>query len=265
MLLLNPNQTKAESQARNRAGQYRFEARLTRAESGLRRPLASARNRFIRAAAEAWERHQDPLLLREASEHRDEVAAILVARTRLLVPIWAEDTYQRIRSAKADQQGRWQRFVTQWIEAHALERAGEIAGTAKRDVTAAITKGIAAGEGAAAIARRIRKVTILTPWRADAVARTETHAAVMFANASGAREAERDFGIRLVKVWMPTIDSRTRDAHAAMIRHAAIPLDHKFNVGGELLDRPGDPRGSAANIINCRCGLIHREQEYEYV
>ena len=28
-----------------------------------------------------------------------------------------------------------------------------------------------------------------------------------------------------------------------------------FNVGGELLMYPSDPKGSAANVINCRCVL----------
>jgi hypothetical protein len=33
----------------------------------------------------------------------------------------------------------------------------------------------------------------------------------------------------------------------------AVDLDDKFYVGGEAMFAPGDPQGSAANVINCRC------------
>jgi hypothetical protein len=32
-----------------------------------------------------------------------------------------------------------------------------------------------------------------------------------------------------------------------------VPLDDKFEVGGESLDAPGDSAGSAGNVCNCRC------------
>jgi hypothetical protein len=32
-------------------------------------------------------------------------------------------------------------------------------------------------------------------------------------------------------------------------------MDEPFEVDGELLDYPGDPTGSAANVINCRCAV----------
>ena len=30
----------------------------------------------------------------------------------------------------------------------------------------------------------------------------------------------------------------------------------KFFVGGEELEYPGDPKGKAGNIINCRCKVV---------
>lgn len=56
----------------------------------------------------------------------------------------------------------------------------------------------------------------------------------------------------LEKVWIATIDSRTRDTHFAADGQRA-PLRGKFTVGGVQLDRPGDPTGPAREVRNCRC------------
>jgi hypothetical protein len=34
-------------------------------------------------------------------------------------------------------------------------------------------------------------------------------------------------------------------------------MDQAFEVGGEMLMYPGDPAGSAGNVINCRCAISH--------
>lgn len=68
----------------------------------------------------------------------------------------------------------------------------------------------------------------------------------------------------MLKRWVPTRDDRTRRGpvfdHLAMENYPAIPLDYKFNVSGELMDRPGDPSASPGNVINCRCALIYEEE-----
>jgi hypothetical protein len=57
---------------------------------------------------------------------------------------------------------------------------------------------------------------------------------------------------QLEKLWIATIDSRTRDTHFAADGQRA-PLKGKFTVGGVQLDRPGDPTGPAREVRNCRC------------
>lgn len=56
----------------------------------------------------------------------------------------------------------------------------------------------------------------------------------------------------LEKLWIATMDSRTRDTHFAADGQRA-PLKGKFTVGGAELDRPGDPTGPAREVRNCRC------------
>ena len=58
----------------------------------------------------------------------------------------------------------------------------------------------------------------------------------------------------LVKIWISALDGNERDAHReAHSRYVeGIPVEQDYDVGGELLARPG--AGSiAANNVNCRC------------
>ena len=86
--------------------------------------------------------------------------------------------------------------------------------------------------------------------RAVRIARTEATAAYN----AGALEAMLQEGAG-VKVWLATGDPRTRDAHLEA-HGACVPVRDQFQVGGEKLLMPGDPSGSAGNVINCRCTMV---------
>jgi uncharacterized protein with gpF-like domain len=88
--------------------------------------------------------------------------------------------------------------------------------------------------------------------RANLIARTETHNA---AN-SAAHEAIRSTGLPVLKEWVTALDGRERPEHAN-VSAVPIPLNSPFQVGGEELMYPGDPSGSAENVINCRCAVAH--------
>lgn len=86
--------------------------------------------------------------------------------------------------------------------------------------------------------------------RAEMIARTETNGIVNKASLEGYRET----GVVEKKEWIATQDSVTRDAHAEADGQI-VGLDEYFIVGGELLQCPGDPNGSAENVIQCRCAV----------
>jgi cell fate (sporulation/competence/biofilm development) regulator YlbF (YheA/YmcA/DUF963 family) len=111
------------------------------------------------------------------------------------------------------------------------------------------------------IAKEILKIKKLTPARALMIARTEVHNTASFAQHEVVREFESQLGETMYKKWMPTFDKRTRKDHAAMIKHPPIPLNQLFNIGLLGMDRPGDPRGGASQVINCRCALIYAKLE----
>jgi len=94
------------------------------------------------------------------------------------------------------------------------------------------------------------------PNRARTVARTETIGAV---NAGVFRAAELEAQQRgdpaPFKVWISTDDKRTRPTHDAADKQRTL-MRSPFRVGTADLMFPGDPRGPAAEVINCRCTLL---------
>ena len=60
-----------------------------------------------------------------------------------------------------------------------------------------------------------------------------------------------DMGNSITKIWIATLDNRTRDAHADRDGEE-IALDDEFAPG---LSRPRDPNGTPEEVCNCRCSL----------
>jgi len=74
-------------------------------------------------------------------------------------------------------------------------------------------------------------------------------------NAAGDNVAWEQSGLVEERAWLTEIDGRERDAHRAA-HGQQVGLDETYTVGGEELEFPGDPNGSAENIINCRCSQV---------
>lgn len=89
--------------------------------------------------------------------------------------------------------------------------------------------------------------------RAELIARTET---TYVAN-EAAKQSASETGLELMKIWIATLDDRTRDAHRAMHGKPPIEAHEKFLVGGRPMDKPGDPAGGPANVCNCRCVVAY--------
>lgn len=236
-------------------------AALDRYELLLRPKVARQRNAFIRAAAKNYERNgQVPNHLR--TKHEEMLGDILFSHFQKVIPYFGRFTLKDLKHARRIPERKQDGFMVllmEWARTRALNNASTIADTDIEDVRRAISSGLDGGEGNEQIARGIRAVTGLTPYRAATVARTETHAAATYGAIEESRRLEQEFDIKLVKSWEPTMDDRTRESHREMASAEPIPLNEKFEVDGELLDRPGDPAGSPDNVINCRCAIITEE------
>lgn len=234
---------------------------LDRFELSLRGKAGKARNAFIRSAASDYETsgHIAAHLL---ASHRKRIADTLDTHYRLVIPHFAAQALKQVKSRRIKRkaaQSLYDGLVSEWISREALRKAQLIADTDRDDVLKAIESGILDGLGTAEIARNIRAVSQLTPYRAAVVARTETHAAATYGSVESIRSAERDLGVTMLKEWGPTLDDRTRPDHAAMAGSEPIPMDQKFVVGGSLMDRPGDTSAPPDQTVNCRCTLFFTE------
>ena len=132
----------------------------------------------------------------------------------------------------------------------------------QKKIANAVTQSVIQGESIPKLARRIAAETGETNMNAMMrYART----AMTSAQNSGRQEMlhrAKGMGIQCKKVWLATLDARTRDVHA-MLDGEAVDVDEPFHSDlGDILF-PGDvsSKGSVpANLYNCRCTLIY---EYE--
>jgi len=130
------------------------------------------------------------------------------------------------------------------------QKIGKVADTVQRKVSSELAAGLEKGEGLQGLAKRVRGAMKTSRARAQSIARTQVSGAVSTGRHAGMKAA----GVEL-KGWLSSRDNNVRTAHrqAEADYGAGIALNQPFMVGGDALMYPGDPNGSAAMIINCRC------------
>jgi len=189
----------------------------------------------------------------------------VAARTfgdRILKTVTKGRTFERKDATSDYFEGAIRGFIATW----AADAAKDISLTTVRQLRNLILEGVDEGLGVAEIGRNIRdRIPFMSTLRANTIARTETHSAAAY----GAQMAAEATELPLRKEWISTNDDRTREEgwdHVSL-DGTIVGLHQKFvvtnNETGETeeLDFPGDPSGSAGNIINCRCVCAYLEAE----
>lgn len=123
-----------------------------------------------------------------------------------------------------------------------------------------LEEGIHNGEGVPELAQRIDDQLLRTGserWRnrAVVVARTESLSAYNGGSYDSFQVLEDETGDPLEKIWLATMDARTRDTHFVADGQRA-PLAGAFSVGGFPAQFPGDPTLPAGERIQCRCTML---------
>ena len=173
---------------------------------------------------------------------------------------WYFKNYKKfVKKQSADQyQNQWRTSFASYGAAVAKTNVTLVQGTALKTLIALTTKLSRDPEfmavGAAEQARILRRqFDGYSQYQAERFIRTETTA---ISNKAILESATTIFPKdQLQKEWSTSRDGRERDSHARADGQT-VPFNQPFMVQGEELMEPGDRRGSASNVINCRCAAI---------
>lgn len=135
--------------------------------------------------------------------------------------------------------------IAGWIDGRADIFLNQINETTFKTLRNQFSESLAAGESRDALVTRIQDTyENITRERAVTIARTEVHNSTQYGTMEGYKQA----GLT-IKIWVAVNDSYTRQSHAEADGEER-PINTPFSNG---LMFPGDPRGSAEEVINCRC------------
>jgi uncharacterized protein with gpF-like domain len=187
------------------------------------------------------------------------------------VLVYANATYKRLvqesrKRVKAEGTGafgfnpEWNLAIANYLNQYLLTRAIiPVTETTKKIVLKILVKGQSEGWGVDRIIQELKNTENkeLTDFRARRIVRTELVIASNFAD----KLVQEKVPFEVEKTWISVHDDRTRDSHEQMDGIVVdgdadfqVPVIKKgVQVGIDQMNGPGDPRGSAGNIINCRC------------
>lgn len=133
----------------------------------------------------------------------------------------------------------------------------------KKHINSAITQGILQGEAIDKIAQRLAAtVTDMSHTSAIRNARTMTTSAQNGGRIDSYKRAE-GMGIKMLQVWMATLDDRTRHEHI-LLDGQKRKVGEPFEVEGEKIFFPGDPSAEPFLVWNCRCTLVGEVEGVDY-
>ena len=224
---------------------------MDRLEARFVRSWQSEIARAIRSSAREYSNTQSTMLA--MGKHRENVDKLIRRTYEVTGNEFAKPIYEKAndRGMVTKDFANFRRLVEQFIIGVGASKIAQISSTTEDQIRQTIREGVSDGLSVADIARNLRSNAVaIAGVRAAVISRTETHSASQWSQVT----AIRDTGLQLRKEWVAAADDRTRFDHS-VANGQIVGQDEKFTVGGEQLEFPGDPAGSAGNVINCRCVL----------
>ena len=248
----------------NRRREQRLqEVMLARTSQQFERRLSREIARAMRAGATALDNGRVSPADQITAEHRRRL-------TRLMETLWRASMVQmaeHMTGTRRSWAGKLEaknlsdveptevvdRLMSAWMADAGARKITQIAYTTRENIRTIIESGIQSGLSERDIAKQIREIApTKSASRAQTIARTEVHAA----SQASAQEVAEQSGLAMVKVWVASNGERTRPDHDDADGQR-VGMNEAFEVGGESLMYPGDPMGSAAQVINCRCAVVY--------
>lgn len=144
----------------------------------------------------------------------------------------------------------WTRSVLEYLQTYLLNKAViPVSETTKKFILSVIEAGLNEGWGIDKMVAKIKDESILEA-RARMITRTEVIRAANVGHTIGAKS----FPYEVTKGWIAARDHRTRHSHR-LVNGEVVEEEDAFSNG---LLFPGDPNGSAKEVINCRCRVIYK-------
>jgi F like protein len=153
----------------------------------------------------------------------------------------------------------WVRFIEEYLRLHLIEKITfDVNATTRAFLLRVLQNAIRDGLGVDETVRNLRE-SGFSDIQAARIVRTEVNTA---AN-TGVIAAGQTYEYQMLKEWVSIHDRRTRGndpedhANHVSLNGTVIDFEDLFTDprNGGRLNHPGDPRASAASIINCRCNL----------
>jgi len=132
------------------------------------------------------------------------------------------------------------------------------------DIRNELTRGLIEGKGYGKIAAGITEKTSINANKVLRIVRTEGHRVQNAANIISLEKTEaaaERLGIKTERVWLATLDNKTRDSHQQMDGQIADQNNLFTYPGGETTEAPGIS-GPAEEVINCRCVVITQFENF---
>lgn len=253
------------SRGRERAIQQRlFSRQAARFTAAIAREIRRAMNRYADSYGQVGRQAE------AISDHRRRIERILEAEWTAAMETFGGRVLEAAQKHSSAMElkrtnDEYNRSVRAWIATYSAQKVTEITGTTEKQarriiqgaVQQSVTEGLSEADTGKLIRSRVReRGGALAQGRSRMIARTETHAA----SQAGVDAAGKASSVPMRKEWISSRGPRTREAHDDA-NGQTVGLNEKFTVGGEELAYPGDPMGSAGNVINCRCvqGMVVAE------
>lgn len=116
-----------------------------------------------------------------------------------------------------------------------------------------IMQGVVQGKDVGQVTKAVAKEMNIAASKACRIVRTETHRAQNQGSLDSFMEASKK-GVLIKKVWVATLDERTRASHRVMDGQI-VEVNEDFIMPGDIKASAPGLSGSASGDINCRCTI----------
>ena len=162
-----------------------------------------------------------------------------------------QDAWKQISAALGKKYEKIQNYIPQYGTLSNLIQAKDADALIK--IQRAITQGFIQGDTLRKLSKDIQGVFETDKFKADRIARTEASRTANLGHDASRQDAINQ-GLNIQKMWVATLDERTRSSHARL-DGVKKDQDEDFEIDGDTAPFPGQFSDVGMNI-SCRCTTV---------